>query len=73
MSFVVTAKGVTQRGARHSGIRIIIPPRRVDEPTRIKCRYIRPEKMVKKYPKAEGEAFAARPLEMDPPHLKFNG
>ncbi|XP_063716671.1 ankyrin-3-like isoform X3 [Symsagittifera roscoffensis] len=73
VSFVVTAKGVTQRGARHSGIRIIIPPRRVDEPTRIKCRYIRPEKMVKKYPKAEGEAFAARPLEMDPPHLKFNG
>jgi ankyrin len=73
VSFVVTARGVTQRGSRHSGVRIIIPPRRVDEPVRIKCRYIRPEKLAKKYLRAEGEAYAARPLEMDPPGMKFNG
>lgn len=38
---MVDARGGAMRGCRHSGIRIIVPPRKAPQPTRITCRYLR--------------------------------
>ena len=61
------------RGCRHSGIRVIIPPRRASMPTRITCRFIRKEKLTVPPPLNEGEALAARILELGPQNNKFLG
>lgn len=41
ISFMVDARGGAMRGCRHSGVRIIIPPRKASQPMRITCRYLR--------------------------------
>ncbi|VDO13765.1 unnamed protein product [Brugia timori] len=38
---MVDARGGAMRGCRHSGVRIIIPPRKAPQPTRVTCRYLR--------------------------------
>lgn len=70
---MVDARGGTMRGSRHSGVRIIIPPKRACMPTRITCRFLRKEKMSLTPPLNEGEALAARILEMGPQGNKFLG
>lgn len=32
------------RGCRHSGVRIIVPARSAAQPTRITCRYVKPQR-----------------------------
>lgn len=44
VSFLVDARGGAMRGCRHSGIRIIVPPRSAAQPTRITCRYVKPQR-----------------------------
>jgi ankyrin len=67
---MVDARGGAMRGCRHSGLRIIIPEKRAGGPTRVTCRYMR--KQVHP-PLNEGEALAARVLELGPQNHKFLG
>lgn len=41
ISFLVDARGGAMRGCRHSGVRVIIPPRKAAAPIRITCRYLK--------------------------------
>jgi ankyrin len=61
------------KGCRHSGVRVIIPPKRASMPTRITCRFVRKEKLAVSLPLNEGEALAARVLETGPQSYKFLG
>lgn len=61
------------KGCRHSGVRVIIPPKRASMPTRITCRFVRKEKLTVSPPLNESEALAARVLEMGPHGCKFLG
>lgn len=61
------------KGCRHSGVRVIIPPKRASMPTRITCRFVRKEKLSVSPPLNESEALAARVLEMGPQGCKFLG
>ena len=70
---MVDARGGAMRGCRHSGVRILIPPKKAAQPMRITCRYIRKEKLSRPVPLMEGEALAARVLEISPAGAKFLG
>ncbi|XP_017778994.1 PREDICTED: ankyrin-3-like isoform X4 [Nicrophorus vespilloides] len=73
VSFLVDARGGAMRGCRHSGVRVIVPPRCAASPTRITCRYVRPKRMPHPPPLMEGEALASRVLELAPVAAKFLG
>uniref|UniRef100_A0A0L8HBT9 Titin n=1 Tax=Octopus bimaculoides TaxID=37653 RepID=A0A0L8HBT9_OCTBM len=73
VSFMVDARGGAMRGSRHSGVRIIIPPRKAYMPTRVTCKLIKREKLSHPPPLNEGEALASRILEMGPVGVKFLG
>ncbi|XP_049274824.1 ankyrin-2 isoform X9 [Rhipicephalus sanguineus] len=73
VSFMVDARGGAMRGCRHSGVRVIIPPRKAQMPMRITCRYLRKEKLPHPPPLLEGEACASRILEVGPAGAKFLG
>ena len=40
VSFMVDARGGAMRGCRHSGVRVIIPPRKAPMPMRVTCRSV---------------------------------
>lgn len=61
------------RGCRHSGVRVIVPPRCAASPMRITCRYVKPERTPYPPPLMEGEALASRVLELGPVGAKFLG
>ncbi|EDV90942.1 GH23945 [Drosophila grimshawi] len=71
VSFLVDARGGSMRGCRHSGVRIIVPPKACAEPTRITCRYVKPQRVANPPPLMEGEALVSRILEMSPVEGKF--
>ncbi|KAH8309919.1 hypothetical protein KR059_009756, partial [Drosophila kikkawai] len=71
VSFLVDARGGSMRGYRHSGVRIIVPPKACSEPTRITCRYVKPQRIANLPPLMEGEALVSRILEMTPVEGKF--
>ncbi|CAH1098989.1 unnamed protein product [Psylliodes chrysocephalus] len=73
VSFIVDARGGAMRGCRHSGVRVIVPPRCASSPTRITCRYVRPQRTPHPPPLMEGEALASRLLELGPVGAKFLG
>ncbi|XP_057656758.1 ankyrin-3-like isoform X1 [Diorhabda carinulata] len=73
VSFIVDARGGAMRGCRHSGVRVIVPPRCASSPTRITCRYVRPQRTPTPPPLMEGEALASRLLELGPVGAKFLG
>ncbi|CAF0980387.1 unnamed protein product [Rotaria sordida] len=73
VSFLVDARGGAMRGCRHSGVRVIIPSKRASMPTRITCRFVKREKLTMPPPLNEGEALAARVLEVGPVACKFLG
>jgi ankyrin len=73
VSFLVDARGGAMRGCRHSGVRVIVPPRCASSPTRITCRYVRPQRTPHPPPLMEGEALASRLLELGPVGAKFLG
>jgi len=73
VSFLADARGGAMRGCRHSGIRIIIPPLRLCQPTRITCKLVRLSKLAQPPPLMEGEALASRVLVMGPSGAKFMG
>ncbi|XP_045031248.1 ankyrin-2 isoform X6 [Daphnia magna] len=73
VSFMVDARGGAMRGCRHSGVRVIIPPRKAACPMRITCRYLKKDKLVHPPPLMEGEALASRILELGPSAAKFLG
>ncbi|XP_017110973.1 ankyrin-3 [Drosophila elegans] len=66
VSFLVDARGGSMRGYRHSGVRIIVPPKACAEPTRITCRYVKPQRIANPPPLMEGEALVSRILELSP-------
>ena len=45
VSFIVDARGGAMRGCRHSGIRIIVPPGRASQPTRVTCKLVKKDKV----------------------------
>ncbi|EEB19392.1 ankyrin 2,3/unc44, putative [Pediculus humanus corporis] len=61
------------RGCRHSGVRVIVPPRKAPMPMRITCRYLKRDKLSHPPPLMEGEALASRVLELGPVGAKFLG
>uniref|UniRef100_A0AAR5P4H9 Death domain-containing protein n=1 Tax=Dendroctonus ponderosae TaxID=77166 RepID=A0AAR5P4H9_DENPD len=73
VSFLVDARGGAMRGCRHSGVRVIVPPRCAPSPTRITCRYVRPQRTPHPPPLMEGEALASRVLELGPVGAQFLG
>ena len=73
VSFMVDARGGAMRGCRHSGVRVIIPPRKAACPMRITCRYLKKDKLVHPPPLMEGEALASRIWELGPSAAKFLG
>ena len=73
VSFMVDARGGAMRGCRHSGVRVIIPPKKAPMPMRITCRYLRKDKLIHPPPLMEGEAIASRILELGPTGAKFLG
>ncbi|XP_012285655.2 LOW QUALITY PROTEIN: ankyrin-2 [Orussus abietinus] len=73
VSFLVDARGGAMKGCRHSGIRIIIPPRRATMPIRVTCRLVKPSKVSNPPPLMEGEALATRIIEMGPVAATFLG
>ncbi|XP_044737008.1 ankyrin-3-like isoform X2 [Chrysoperla carnea] len=85
VSFLVDARGGAMRGCRHSGVRVIVPPRAASSPIRITCRYVRihrPNVLSSNtitnsapptLPLGEGEALASRILELGPVGVKFLG
>nr|CAD7409437.1 unnamed protein product [Timema poppensis] len=73
VSFLVDARGGAMRGCRHSGVRVIVPPRKAAMPMRVTCRYLRREKLANPPPLMEGEALASRILELGPIGAKFLG
>ncbi|CAF4046693.1 unnamed protein product, partial [Rotaria sp. Silwood2] len=73
VSFLVDARGGAMRGCRHSGVRVIIPAKRASMPTRITCRFVKRDKLTVPPPLNEGDALAARILEVGPVNCKFLG
>lgn len=73
ISFMVDARGGAMRGCRHSGVRVIVPPRKAPAPMRITCRYLRKDRVIHPPLLVEGEALASRILEMGPAGAKFLG
>jgi len=73
VSFMVDARGGAMHGCRHSGVRVIIPPRRATMPTRITCRYLRQDRLIHPPMMMDGEALASRILELGPAGAKFLG
>ncbi|KAI5636460.1 ZU5 domain-containing protein [Phthorimaea operculella] len=73
VSFLVDARGGAMRGCRGGGVRVIVPPLSAQQPTRITCRYLKPSRINHMPPLMEGEALAARVLEMGPVSAKFLG
>ncbi|XP_001957927.3 ankyrin-2 isoform X35 [Drosophila ananassae] len=73
VSFLVDARGGAMRGCRHSGVRMIIPSRSTCQPTRITCRYVKPQRTMHPPQLMEGEALASRVLELGPCSTKFIG
>ncbi|XP_044010729.1 ankyrin-2-like isoform X9 [Aphidius gifuensis] len=73
VSFLVDARGGAMRGCRHSGVRVIVPPRKAAMPMRITCRYLKRDKLTNPPPLMEGEALASRILELGPVGAKFLG
>ena len=73
ISFMVDARGGAMRGCRHSGVRVIIPARKCSMPTRVTCRLIKKEKLLKPLLIGEGEGLAARVLELGPVGTQFLG
>ncbi|XP_052123799.1 ankyrin-2 isoform X23 [Frankliniella occidentalis] len=73
VSFLVDARGGAMRGCRHSGVRVIVPPRKAPQPLRVTCRYLKRDKLSHPPPLMEGEALASRILELGPVGAKFLG
>ncbi|KAI8117702.1 Ankyrin-2 [Lucilia cuprina] len=73
VSFLVDARGGAMRGCRHSGVRMIIPSRSTCQPTRVTCRYVKPQRTMHPPQLMEGEALASRVLELGPVSTKFIG
>uniref|UniRef100_A0A1I8P656 Ankyrin-2 n=1 Tax=Stomoxys calcitrans TaxID=35570 RepID=A0A1I8P656_STOCA len=73
VSFLVDARGGAMRGCRHSGVRMIIPSRSTAQPTRVTCRYVKPQRTMHPPQLMEGEALASRVLELGPVSTKFIG
>lgn len=73
VSFLVDARGGAMRGCRHSGVRVIVPPKSAAQPTRITCRYVKSHRIPNPPPLMEGEALVCRILELAPVGAKFLG
>ena len=66
VSFLVDARGGAMTGHRHWGMRVIIPPAAVQQPTRINCRYQQLSSLPFPPPFMEREALASRVIEVPP-------
>ncbi|XP_030642768.1 ankyrin-3-like [Chanos chanos] len=73
VSFMVDARGGSMRGSRHDGMRIIIPPRKCQAPTRITCRLAKRHRLAYPPPMVEGEGLVSRLVEVGPAGAQFLG
>ena len=71
VSFLVDARGGAMTGHRHWGMRVIIPPGAVHQPTRVQCRYTQLSSIPFPPPFMEREALASRVIDMSPAGEKF--
>ena len=72
VSFLVDARGGAMTGHRHWGMRVIIPPAAVQQPTRINCRYQQLSNLPFPPPFMEREALASRVIEVNPGGERFH-
>lgn len=70
---MVDARGGSMRGSRHTGMRIIIPPRKCTAPTRITCRLAKRHKLAYPPPMVEGEGLVSCLIEVGPAGAQFLG
>lgn len=70
VSFLVDARGGKMESSQ-TGLKITLPPRSCQAPTRITCKQIRPNKPALLPPLYEGEALACRMLNVSPSGAKF--
>lgn len=70
VSFLVDARGGKMESSQ-TGVKITLPPRSCQMPTRITCKQIRPNKPSLLPPLYEGEALACRVLDVNPSGVKF--
>eukprot|EP00096_Caligus_rogercresseyi_P015940 TRINITY_DN8444_c0_g1_i1.p1 TRINITY_DN8444_c0_g1~~TRINITY_DN8444_c0_g1_i1.p1 ORF type:complete len:552 (-),score=180.63 TRINITY_DN8444_c0_g1_i1:297-1952(-) len=73
VSFLVDARGGTMTGCRHSGLRVILPPKTAPQPRRITCRYFKEDSLLFPPTLNEGEGLACRILKVGPRGSKFLG
>ncbi|XP_061421434.1 ankyrin-3-like isoform X26 [Lethenteron reissneri] len=73
VSFMVDARGGSMRGSRHNGLRIVIPPRKCEAPTRVTCRLVRRPRLAVPPPMVDGEGLASRLVEVGPAGAQFLG
>ena len=71
VSFLVDARGGAMTGHRHWGMRVILPPGAVQQPTRIQCRYQPLSQVPFPPPFMEREALASRIIHMNPAGERF--
>merc|ERR1719187_2030496 len=72
-SFNVDAKGVALQNSRQTGLRVIIPPKRVSKPTSITCKIVSPDDLTNPPFKDLSDDVAIKIVEMTPSFMKFNG
>ncbi|CAL8327800.1 unnamed protein product [Lota lota] len=73
VSFMVDARGGAMRGCRHTGLRIIVPPKKCGAPTRVTCRLVKRHRLATMPPLLEGEGLASRLVEVGPSGAQFLG
>ena len=72
VSFLVDARGGAMTGHRHWGMRVIIPPGALNQPTRVNCKYQMVQALASPPPLNEREALASRVIEISPAGQKFS-
>lgn len=73
VSFMVDARGGVMSGCRHSGLRVIVPPSKVNQPTRITCKLVAMDKLPSPLLLNDGDSLATRILQLGPAGIKFSG
>lgn len=70
---MVDARGGAMRGCRHSGLRVLVPPRACSAPTRVTCRLVKRHRLASMPPLGDGEGVASRLMEVGPCGAQFLG
>ena len=71
VSFLIDCRGGVMKGCRGSGIRLIVPPGAVDQPTRITCKFLKPKHLLSVLPLMQTDQVASGLVEFTPENVSF--